>query len=257
MKLTFLGTGTSSGVPMIGCQCPVCRSLDYRDKRLRTAVHLAMAGRSVVIDTGPDFRQQMLRANVTQLDAILFTHAHKDHTAGLDDVRAFNFRQQQEMPVFAEPRVITQLQREFAYVFAEHKYPGVPQVALHPIEDDQMPFDVLGLAVQPLRALHHKLPVLGFRVGGLAYLTDANNLPASTLDQMRGTDVVVLNALRHEPHLSHFSLREAVDILEELAPRAAYLTHISHQLGRHREVEATLPPWIRLGYDGLVVEVQD
>jgi len=242
---------------MIGCSCPVCRSLDYRDKRLRTAVHLAAAGRSVVIDTGPDFRQQMLRANVTQLDAILFTHAHKDHTAGLDDVRAFNFRQQQEMPVFAEPRVVEQLRREFAYVFAEHKYPGVPQVALHPIDSDQVPFDVLGLAVQPLRALHHQLPVLGFRVGGLAYLTDANHLPANTLDQMRGADVVVLNALRHEPHLSHFSLREAVGILEELRPRVAYLTHISHQLGRHREVEATLPPWIRLGYDGLVVEVQN
>ncbi|NML65347.1 MBL fold metallo-hydrolase [Hymenobacter sp. RP-2-7] len=257
MKLTFLGTGTSSGVPMIGCSCPVCRSLDYRDKRLRAAVHLAAGGRSVVVDTGPDFRQQMLRANITQLDAILFTHAHKDHTAGLDDVRAFNFRQQQEMPVFAEPRVVEQLRVEFAYVFAEHKYPGVPQVALHPIERDDAPFDVLGLAVQPLRALHHKLPVLGFRVGGLAYLTDANKLPPSTLEQMRGADVVVLNALRHEPHLSHFNLREALEILEELAPRAAYLTHISHQLGRHREVEATLPPWIRLGYDGLTVEVQD
>ena len=255
MTLTFLGTGTSSGVPMIGCACPVCRSLDHRDKRLRVAVHLAVEGRSLVIDTGPDFRQQMLRAHISQLDGILFTHEHKDHTAGLDDVRAFNFRQQQEMPIYAEPRVLAQLQREFAYIFAEHKYPGVPQVSLHPITDDQAPFDVLGLAVQPLRALHYKLPVLGFRVGGLAYLTDANQLPASTMEQLRGADTIVLNALRHEPHISHFTLKEAVAILEELRPRRAYLTHISHQLGRHREVEATLPPWVRLAYDGLVVEV--
>jgi len=174
MKLTFLGTGTSSGVPMIGCDCPVCRSLDYRDKRLRTAVHIQAQGRSLVVDTGPDFRQQMLRAHITQLDAILFTHAHKDHTAGLDDVRAFNFRQQQEIPIFAEPGVVEQLRTEFAYVFAEHKYPGAPQVALHTIESDERPFEVLGLPVQPLRALHHKLPVLGFRLGGLAYITDAN-----------------------------------------------------------------------------------
>jgi phosphoribosyl 1,2-cyclic phosphate phosphodiesterase len=255
MKLTFLGTGTSSGVPMIGCTCPVCRSLDFRDQRLRVSVHLAVAGRSLVVDTGPDFRQQMLRAHIDRLDGILFTHEHKDHTAGLDDVRAFNFRQQQEMPVFAEPRVIEQLKREYAYVFAEHKYPGVPQVGLHPITDDQQPFAVLGLAVQPLRALHHKLPVLGFRLGGLAYLTDANHLPDSTMEQLRGADTIVLNALRHEPHLSHFTLGEAVAILEELKPRRAYLTHISHQLGRHREVEATLPPWIRLAYDGLQVEV--
>jgi len=257
MKLTFLGTGTSSGVPMIGCDCPVCRSLDYRDKRLRTAVHVQVQGRSLVVDTGPDFRQQMLRDNITQLDAILFTHAHKDHTAGLDDVRAFNFRQQQEIPIFAEPSVVQQLRTEFAYVFAEHKYPGVPQVALHPIESGTQPFDVLGLPVQPLRVMHHKLPVLGFRVGGLAYITDANYLPPSTLEQLRGCDVLVLNALRHERHLSHFSLSEAVAIAEEVKPRITYLTHISHQLGRHREVEATLPPHIRLGYDGLVVEVQD
>lgn len=255
MKLTFLGTGTSSGVPMIGCACPVCRSLDHRDQRLRVSVHLAVEGRSLVIDTGPDFRQQMLRAHLDHLDGILFTHEHKDHTAGLDDVRPFNYRQQQELPIFAEPRVLEQLKREFAYVFAEHKYPGVPQLSVHPILDDQRTFDVLGLAVQPLRAQHHKLPVLGFRLGGLAYITDANHLPDSTLEQMRGADTIVLNALRHEPHVSHFTLSEAVAILEELRPRRAYLTHISHQLGRHRAVEAQLPPWVRLAYDGLAVEV--
>ncbi len=255
MTITFLGTGTSSGVPMIGCDCAVCRSLDPRDTRLRVSVHIAVEGRSLVIDTGPDFRQQMLRARITQLDAVLFTHEHKDHTAGLDDIRAFNFRQQKEIPVFAEPRVIRQLQQEFAYIFAEQKYPGVPQVSVHAIESDTAPFDVLGLSVQPLRALHYRLPVLGFRLGGFVYLTDANYLAPETLDLLRGADTIVLNALRKEPHISHFTLAQAVEILEELAPRRAYLTHISHQLGRHREVEAELPPWIRLAYDGLKIEV--
>jgi len=240
---------------MIGCDCPVCRSLDPRDQRLRVSVHVAVEGRSLVIDTGPDFRQQMLRARITQLDAVLFTHEHKDHTAGLDDIRAFNFRQQQEIPVFAEPRVIRQLQQEFAYIFAEQKYPGVPQVSVHAIESDTVPFDVLGLSVQPLRALHYRLPVLGFRLGGFVYLTDANYLAPETLDLLRGADTIVLNALRKESHISHFTLAQAVEILEELAPRRAYLTHISHQLGRHREVEAELPAWIRLAYDGLKIEV--
>ncbi len=240
---------------MIGCDCPVCRSLDPRDTRLRVSVHIDVAGRSLVVDTGPDFRQQMLRARVKRLDAVLFTHEHKDHTAGLDDIRAFNFRQQQEMPVYAEPRVIKQLKQEFAYIFAEHKYPGVPQVRLHPIEADDQPFEVLGLAVQPLRALHYRLPVLGFRIGGFVYLTDANFISEATMTLLRGADTIVLNALRREPHVSHFTLGQAVEVLEELRPRRAYLTHISHQLGRHHEVEAELPPWIRLAYDGLVLDV--
>ncbi len=255
VTITFLGTGTSSGVPIIGCTCPVCRSLDHRDQRLRTAVHVAVDGRSLVVDTGPDFRQQMLRARITQLDALLFTHEHKDHTAGLDDVRAFNFRQQQEIPIFGEPRVLEQLKKEFAYVFAEHKYPGVPQVSLHPILADDAPFDVHGVAVQPLRARHHKLPVLGFRIGGFCYLTDANHLPDETRALMQGADVIVLNALRREQHVSHFTLAEAVAVLEELRPRRAYLTHISHQLGRHLAVEAELPSWSRLAYDGLKIEL--
>jgi phosphoribosyl 1,2-cyclic phosphate phosphodiesterase len=240
---------------MIGCDCAVCRSLDPRDQRLRVAVHVAVEGRSIVIDTGPDFRQQMLRARVNHLDAVLFTHEHKDHTAGLDDIRAFNFRQQQEMPVYAEPRVLNQLKQEFAYIFAEQKYPGVPQVRLHPIEADDQPFDVVGVPVQPLRALHYRLPVLGFRIGSFAYLTDANFIGPETMQQLRGADTIVLNALRREPHISHFTLGQAVEVLENLGPRRAYLTHISHQLGRHREVEAELPPWIRLAYDGLKIEV--
>ena len=255
MTVTFLGTGTSSGVPMIGCTCTVCRSLDHRDHRLRVSVHLEVDGRSFVVDSGPDFRQQMLRARVAHLDALLFTHEHKDHTAGLDDIRAFNFRQQTDMPVFAEPRVLQQLQQEFAYIFAEHKYPGVPRVVLHPIERDDVPFDVLGVPVLPLRAMHHRLPVLGFRIGGFCYLTDANHLGPETRAQLRDADVIVLNALRREEHISHFTLAQAVAVLEEAAPKRAYLTHISHQLGLHREVEAELPGWIRLAYDGLKVEV--
>lgn len=255
MVVTFLGTGTSSGVPMIGCTCEVCRSLDHRDHRLRVSVHLAVDGRSFVIDTGPDFRQQMLRARITHLDALLYTHEHKDHTAGLDDIRAFNFRQQTDMPVFAEPRVIAQLKQEFAYIFAEHKYPGVPRVVLHPIEQVDASFDVLGVTVQPLRAMHHKLPVLGFRIGNFCYLTDANYIGPETLEQLRGADVIVLNALRREQHISHFTLGQALEILEEVKPKRAYLTHVSHQLGRHHDVEAELPSWIRLAYDGLQIEV--
>ena len=255
MKVTFLGTGTSSGVPMIGCTCPVCRSLDFRDKRLRVSVHVEVGGRSLVIDTGPDFRQQALRHRITQLDGLLFTHEHKDHTAGLDDIRAYNFRQQQDMPVFAEPRILRQLQQEFAYIFAEHKYPGVPRVSLRPIESDTAPFDVLGVPVQPLRALHHRLPVLGFRIGGFCYLTDANFIGPETMAQLRGAEVIVLNALRREEHISHFTLAQDVAILEELRPARAFLTHISHQLGRHAAVEAELPVFIRLASDGLMVEV--
>ena len=253
MKVTFLGTGTSQGVPMIGCHCPVCRSLDYRDKRLRVSVHLAVAGRSIVIDSGPDFRQQMLRARIEELDALVYTHEHKDHTAGLDDIRSYNFRQQRDMPLYAEPRVLAQLRREFAYIFAEEKYPGVPRVRTMPIESDTAAFDVEGVSFQPIRALHYKLPVLGYRVGNFTYITDANHLAPEALAQVRGSEIIVLNALRYEPHISHYSLPEAVAILADLAPRRAYLTHIGHQLGRHQEVEATLPDFVRLAYDGLTL----
>lgn len=253
MQITFLGTGTSQGVPVIGCSCAVCRSVDYRDKRLRVSVHLQVAGKSIVIDSGPDFRQQALRQRIDHLDAVVFTHEHKDHTGGLDDIRAYNFRQQQDMPLHAEPRVLAQLQQEYAYIFADHKYPGVPRVELHPIESDTEVFEVAGVPFQPIRALHYKLPVLGYRVGGFTYITDANYLSPDSLDLMRGSEIIVLNALRHEQHISHFSLQEAVDILEDLAPARGYLTHISHQLGRHHDVEANLPPNIRLAYDGLVV----
>ena len=253
MKITFLGTGTSQGVPVIGCSCEVCRSVDYRDKRLRVSVHLQVDGKSIIIDSGPDFRQQVLRERIKKLDALVFTHEHKDHTAGLDDIRAYNFSQNKDIPVFGEQRVLDQLQREFAYIFADYKYPGIPRVELNPIQNE--PFEVEGVPFTPIRVLHYKLPVFGFRVGDFTYITDANHISHEEKEKIKGSKVVVLNALRHEPHISHFSLQEAVNLLEELQPEQAYLTHISHLLGQHREVEPQLPDFIRLAYDGLQLEV--
>lgn len=253
MKITFLGTGTSQGVPVIGCSCEVCRSVDYRDKRLRVSVHLQVNDKSIIIDSGPDFRQQVLRERIATLDALVFTHEHKDHTAGLDDIRAYNFTQKKDMPLYGEERVLEQLKREFAYIFADYKYPGIPQVQLCPISEE--PFEVEGIPFTPIRVKHYKLPVLGFRVGDFTYITDANFISAEEKEKIKGSKVVVLNALRKEPHISHFSLQEAVELLEELKPERAYLTHISHLLGLHREVEQELPDFIRLAYDGLQIEL--
>ncbi|HSI90642.1 MAG TPA: MBL fold metallo-hydrolase, partial [Adhaeribacter sp.] len=244
MKVTFLGTGTSQGVPIIACECPVCNSLDYRDKRLRVSVHLEVDGKSIIIDSGPDFRQQVLRERIKKLDALVFTHEHKDHTAGMDDIRAFNFKQHTDMPVYAEQRVLSQLQREFSYIFEGHDYPGIPRVQLHPITEE--PFTIEGILFRPIRVMHFKLPVLGFRVRNFAYITDANFISETEKEKLRDCDVIVLNALRKEPHISHFSLSEAVTLLEELAPKKASLTHISHLLGFHAQVEKTLPPFINL-----------
>jgi len=253
LRITLLGTGTSQGVPVIGCTCEVCRSVDYRDKRLRVSVHLQVGGKSIIIDTGPDFRQQVLRERVRTLDALVFTHEHKDHTAGLDDIRAYNFSQQKDMPVYAEERVLEQLKKEFSYIFSDYKYPGIPQVQLHTVQN--RPFEVEGVPFTPIRVMHYKLPVFGYRVGDFTYITDANHISEEEKEKVRGSKVVVLNALRQEPHISHFSLQEAVNLLEELQPEQAYLTHISHLLGQHREVEQKLPGFIRLGYDGLQLEL--
>ncbi|MDQ3289833.1 MAG: MBL fold metallo-hydrolase [Bacteroidota bacterium] len=252
MILTFLGTGTSQGVPVIGCECEVCQSIDYRDKRLRTSAHLQIGGKSIIIDSGPDFRQQVLRERVKTLDALVFTHEHKDHTSGLDDIRAYNFLQQRNMPLFGEPRVLDQIKTEFAYIFSGANYPGIPRVILHPISEEG--FEVEGVLFQPIRIYHYKLPILGFRIGNLTYITDANFISEESKNIIRGSEIIVLNALRHEPHISHFSLNEAIELLQELQPKKAYLTHISHLLGLHREVEAELPEFIHLAYDGLKVE---
>jgi phosphoribosyl 1,2-cyclic phosphate phosphodiesterase len=253
LKVTLLGTGTSQGVPVIGCHCEVCRSVDYRDNRLRVSVHLQVNGKSFIIDSGPDFRQQALRERIRTLDALIFTHEHKDHTAGLDDIRAYNFSQHKDMPLYGEERVLEQLKREFAYIFSGVQYPGIPRVQLNPISEE--PFEIESVEFIPIRVKHYKLPVLGFRVGDFTYITDANFISEEEMDKVRGSKVIVLGALRKEPHISHFSLQEAIDVLTELKPEKAYLTHISHLMGLHHEVELELPDFIRLGYDGLQIEL--
>lgn len=252
MKITFLGTGTSQGVPVIGCTCEVCQSLDYRDKRLRSSIHVQIEDKSLVIDTGPDFRQQMLREQINRLDAILFTHSHKDHIAGLDDVRAYNFLQQADMPVYGNADVLTQLKTEFYYAFEKNKYPGIPQLRLHEIT---APFTIGSIKIVPLPVLHYQLPVLGFRIKNFSYITDANQIPAQTLDLLKGTKVLVLNALQREKHISHFNLDEALAMAARIGAEQTYFIHISHKLGRHKVVEHELPKSVALAYDGLSIEV--
>lgn len=253
MKFTFLGTGTSQGVPIIGCSCPVCTSTDSRDKRLRTAALIESNGTVIALDAGPDFRQQMLLANVKKLDAILLTHEHRDHIAGLDDVRAFNFLQKKPMDIWGEARVLEAIQNEFSYVFADYKYPGSPEMNLHRIDGDR--FVVEGIEIMPIRAYHYKMPVYGFRIGDLAYITDANSIPEAEMKKLRGVEVLVINALRKEKHISHFSLQEAIDLINTIKPRTAYLTHMGHQMGLYQEVQNELPANIYLAYDGLTLDV--
>jgi phosphoribosyl 1,2-cyclic phosphate phosphodiesterase len=249
VTVTFLGTGTSQGVPVIGCPCKVCHSLDFRDKRLRTSIHLAVNNMSLVIDTGPDFRQQMLREQIHTLDAILYTHEHKDHTAGLDDIRPFNFRQKRDMPIFGRQQVIEQIKTEFAYAFSEKRYPGVPQITTHTITNQ--PFKINDLTIEPIEVLHYKLPVFGFRVGNFTYITDASYISPGEKEKIKNSEVLVLNALQKEDHISHFTLDEAIEVINELKPKKAYLTHISHRLGLHNEIMKELPENVELAYDGL------
>ena len=251
MKITFLGSGTSQGVPVIGCSCEVCRSLDYRDKRLRSSILVEVSEQSFIVDTGPDFRQQMLRENVKRVDAVLFTHAHRDHTAGLDDVRAYNFLQKMDMPVYGTQPVLDQLKVEYAYAFAKDTYPGIPRLLLNLI--DEKPFNVNGISIVPLPVQHLNMPVLGFRFGNFSYITDANFIPDRTLDTLEGTEVLVLNALQIEPHISHFNLNEALKMVTRIKPAKTYFTHISHKLGLHAAIEKVLPPDVMLAFDGLEV----
>lgn len=234
---------------MIGCHCEVCTSANPKDKRLRTSVLIQSNNTTIVVDTTPDFRYQMLRIKNEKLDAVLFTHPHKDHIAGLDDIRAYNFFQQKPMDVYANALTAEALKREFAYVFADKKYPGIPQINLLTI--DETAFDIGDINVQPFTVWHHKMPVFGFRFGNFTYITDANKIEPAVKERIKGSAVIVLNALRNEQHISHFNLKEAIELVEELEIPNAYFTHISHQLGLHDEVEKKLPQGIHLGYDGL------
>jgi phosphoribosyl 1,2-cyclic phosphate phosphodiesterase len=253
MIATFLGTGTSQGVPVIACSCEVCQSTDSRDKRLRSSIMISDGPHNIVIDTGPDFRQQMLRLAVKDLDAVVFTHEHKDHIAGLDDVRAFNYFSGKAMTVYCNDRVEVALRREFYYAFTTEKYPGVPEIRFSPIESEV--FEIGKVPFQPIAVKHLNMDVLGFRINDFSYVTDANYIPAAEMDKLKGSKTLVLNALRKEKHPSHFTLEEALEIINILKPEQAYLTHISHQLGKHEDVTAELPKNVHLAYDGLKLDI--
>lgn len=253
LKITFLGTGTSSGVPMIGCNCEVCISPDKKDKRLRSSILVQSKTTTLVVDTTPDFRYQMLRADVKHLDAVVFTHPHKDHIAGLDDIRAYNFFLNKPMEIFANALTEEALRREFVYVFAENKYPGIPELNMNTIATE--PFMVGDIPIIPIVVYHLKMPVLGFRFGKFTYITDANRIDENEKQKIKGSEVIVLNVLRKEKHISHFTLDEAVTLVKELKIPKAYFTHISHQLGKHEDINNELPLNMQLAWDGLVLHL--
>ncbi|MCG8477106.1 MAG: MBL fold metallo-hydrolase [Cytophagales bacterium] len=253
MKITFLGTGTSQGVPVINCGCEVCTSLDFRDDRLRTSVHVEAEGKSIIVDSGPDFRQQVLRAGIKELDAILYTHQHKDHVAGLDDVRGFNFSLRKDIPIFAKADVIAQLENEFPYIFNPNGYGGAPRIVVNELKNQ--PFSLGQLNIQPIEVIHGSLPIFGFRIKDFVYITDAKTIAAEEREKCRNAKVLVVNGLQFQEHVSHFTVQEALDFIADVKPEQAYLTHISHRLGRHAPVDRKLPQGVNLAFDGLVVEV--
>ncbi|HVX48952.1 MAG TPA: MBL fold metallo-hydrolase [Chitinophagaceae bacterium] len=253
LNITFLGTGTSTGIPMIACPCYVCASIDEKDKRLRTSILVQSSSTTLVVDTTPDFRQQMLRISNKKLDAVLFTHPHKDHTAGLDDVRPYNYFLKKPIGVYANSLTEEALKREFAYVFSDFRYPGIPDIDLITIDDT--PFIIGDIHVQPITVWHHKMPVYAYRFGDFTYITDANRIDDKEKEKIRGSKIMVVNALRHEEHISHFTLNQVITLAKELEVPETYCTHISHQLGCHADVERTLPPGVHLAYDGLHLHI--
>lgn len=253
IEATFLGTGTSQGVPVIACDCEVCSSSDKKDKRLRSSLMLKINEQNYVIDAGPDFRQQMLREQINSLRAILLTHEHVDHIFGLDDIRSFNWRQQHPTDIYAEERVQEAIKRIFSYVFANFKYPGVPKMKLHPVGGNKFKID--GIEFIPILCFHHKLPVYGFRVGDLTYITDTNFIPPEEIEKIKGSQILIINSLRKEKHISHFNLEEALAVIDEIKPEQAYLTHLSHEFGKHVDIEKELPENVFVGFDGLRIMV--
>lgn len=251
LTIQFLGTGTSTGIPMIGCDCPVCISTNTKNKRLRTSVLVQSENTCLVIDTTPDFRYQMLRSKTTELDAVLFTHPHKDHIAGLDDIRAFNFFSGATMNIYANALTEEAIRRDFYYAFSDNRYPGTPELHMNTIGEEI--FYVGDLAIQPIQVMHHRMPVTGFRIGDFTYITDANYIEATELEKIKGSKVLVLNALRKEKHLSHFTLQEAIDTAALTGVPSVYFTHISHQLGLHETINESLPTHVQLAYDGLTI----
>jgi phosphoribosyl 1,2-cyclic phosphate phosphodiesterase len=254
MRITVLGTGTSQGVPVIACNCKVCSSQDLRDKRLRCAILVEDAGTTLLVDAGPDFRQQMLQHRVSNLDAVLLTHEHADHIFGLDDIRSFNWIRKAPMDIYCEKRVAENLKTIFNYAFAENRYPGTPQMELLPI--DEKPFQVKDIEVTPIRMYHHKLPVHGFRFGKIAYLTDFNRIEPDELNKLKGVEVLIICALRRNSHISHLNLSEALGLAGQIAPRLTYLTHMSHEMGLHADLLRELPEGVQPAFDGMVVEVE-
>jgi phosphoribosyl 1,2-cyclic phosphate phosphodiesterase len=252
LRVTFLGTGTSQGIPVIGSTHPVCLSDNPKDKRLRVSVLLSWKDYNYVIDCGPDFRQQMLRQKMSHLNGILYTHEHSDHTAGLDDIRPFFFKQG-DIPIYAHKRVVKSLKKRFGYILNEKdKYPGAPSVHINKVKNN-VPFLIGDKEVTPVNVLHNKLQVFGYRIGDFTYLTDVKTIKEKELEKIKGSKVVVVNALRLDPHLSHFNLKEALAFIEKVKPEKAYFTHISHLLGFHDEVEKSLPKNVHLAYDNLTI----
>ena len=254
MKVTILGSGTSQGVPMIACDCEVCQSKDPKDNRLRSSIMISHNNENYVIDAGPDFRQQMLANKVKTLRAVLFTHEHKDHIAGLDDVRAFNFIESRHMEVYCTKRVEEALRREFHYIFLDEKYPGLPQVNLNQIAKEAFELPG-GLKVRPIELLHYILPVTGYRIGDFTYITDAKTVTDEEKEKIKGSKILIVNALHKKPHISHFNLDEALAFIEEIKPEKAYLTHISHQFGLHEEIRQLGPPNVEPAYDGMIINI--
>ena len=252
MKVRFLGTGTSQGVPVIGCDCSVCLSDDFNDKRLRSSIYIKHKNKSIVIDTGPDLRQQVLKNNIKKIDFVLYTHAHRDHVSGIDELRSFNFLQKKKINAFGNKELICQLKKDYSYIFSGLKYPGLPKIKLNKVQDK---FNYKNISIIPIHILHHKLNILGYRIANLTYITDAKTIPEIEQEKIYGSDVLIINCLQIKEHISHLNLEEALNLIKRLNVKKVYFTHISHFLGRHKDINKILPKNVELAYDNLEIDL--